>query len=195
MKNGTARPNGIQPGLDHRSSYRFSRLAALHARAFSAVCASRFKLTANTWMILTVIGRFGPLSGNVASAHSSLEPDKVTRAVDALVRQGYVRRRQDSSDRRKVILSLSVRGQRVHDELNRLRDIIEHEFLRDLSPTEVAALYGILDKLEITAAELFSDRRTLAAIVNEKSGPGRKRPRTIPRRRIRPQAEQRASRS
>src|SRR5262249_33168730 len=85
MKNGTAPRDGVQPGLDHRSSYRFSRLAALHSRAFAAVYARRFKLTVNTWKILTVIGRFGPLSANTASTHSALEPDKVTRAVDALV--------------------------------------------------------------------------------------------------------------
>ena len=185
MKNGVAEPDGIQPGLDHRSTYRFSRIAALHSRAFSTVYARRFRLTVSTWKTLTVIGRFGPLSANAAGTHSSLEPDKVTRAVDALVKQGYVLRRQDSTDRRKVVLSLSAKGQRVHDELNRLRDIIEHEFLRVLSSSEIAALYRILDKLEAKAVTLFSDKTTLLQVVGiaaDKSGPRRQtqRRRAIP---------------
>jgi DNA-binding MarR family transcriptional regulator len=166
MKNGSAESDGIQPGLDHRSTYRFSRIAALHSRAFSKVYSRKFMLTVSTWKILTVIGRFEPLSANAAGAHSSLEPDKVTRAVDALVKQGYVLRRQDSKDRRKVVLSLSSKGQHVHDELNRLRDMIEHEFLRVLSASEIASLYSILDKLEAKAVKLFSDKRTLNEIVD-----------------------------
>jgi DNA-binding MarR family transcriptional regulator len=158
MKNGNAGSDGVQPGLDHRITYRFSKIAARHARAFSKVYSRKFKLTVNTWMILSVIGRFAPLSANSAGKHSSLEPDKVTRAVDVLVAKGYVVRKQDDKDRRKVALSLSAKGKRVHDELNQLRDIIEHEFLGVLMPAEVAALYRIVDKLEAQAMRLFNDK-------------------------------------
>jgi DNA-binding MarR family transcriptional regulator len=158
MKNGNAAPDGVQPGLDHRITYRFSKIAARHARSFSKVYSRKYKLTVNTWMILSVIGRFAPLSANTAGTHSSLEPDKVTRAVDVLVAQGYVVRKQDDKDRRKVVLSLSAKGKRVHDELNQLRDAIEHEFLRVLTATEVAALYRIVDKLEAQAVRLFNDK-------------------------------------
>lgn len=165
MKNGHAGSDGIQPGLDHRITYRFSKIAALHARAFSTVYGRTFKLTVNTWMILSVIGRFAPLSANTAGTHSSLEPDKVTRAVDVLVGQGYVVRRQDLTDRRKVVLSLSAKGKRVHDELNQLRDSIEHEFLRVLTSTEVATLYQIVDKLEAQAVQLFSDKKVWGLVL------------------------------
>jgi DNA-binding MarR family transcriptional regulator len=166
MKNGNDRSDGIQPGLDHRVTYRFARIAALHARAFSKVYGGKFKLTVNTWMILSVIGRFAPLSANAAGAHSSLEADKVTRAVDVLVSQGYVVRRQDAKDRRKVVLSLSARGRRVHDELSQLRDAIEHEFLRVLTPTEVASLYQIIDKLQAQAVRLFNDKDVWATVLD-----------------------------
>jgi DNA-binding MarR family transcriptional regulator len=165
MENQNDRSDLIQHGLDHRSTYRFARIAALNARAFAAVFARRFRLTVNGWKILTVIGRHAPMSANAASAHSALEPDKVTRAVDVLVKQGYVLRRQDPLDRRRVVLSLSTRGQRVHDELNRMRDLIEHEFLSVLSRTEVAHLYRILDKLEANVVSMFSNKRSLAAII------------------------------
>jgi len=166
MKNGNAGSDGVQPGLDHRITYRFAKIAARHARAFSKVYSRNFKLTVNTWMILSVIGRFAPLSANSAGKHSSLEPDKVTRAVDVLVGQGYVVRKQDDKDRRKVVLSLSAKGKRVHDELNQLRDAIEHEFLGILTPAEVAALYRIVDKLEAQAMRLFNDKDVWAVVLD-----------------------------
>ena len=166
MKNENAGSDGIQPGLDHRITYRFAKIAARHARAFSKVYSRKFKLTVNTWMILSVIGRFAPLSANSAGMHSSLEPDKVTRAVDVLVGKGYVVREQDDKDRRKVVLSLSAKGKRVHDELNQLRDAIEHEFLGVLTPAEVAALYRIVDKLEAQAIRLFNDKEVWAMVLD-----------------------------
>jgi DNA-binding MarR family transcriptional regulator len=186
MKNGTAGPDGIQPGLDHRITYRFAKIAARHARAFSTVYGRKFKLTVNTWMILSVIGRFAPLSANTAGTHSSLEPDKVTRAVDVLVARGYVVRRQDDKDRRKVVLSLSAKGKRVHDELSRLRDAIEHEFLRVLAPAEVNALYTIVDKLEAQAVRLFNDKQVWALVLEGLAiGAGGKAPKRAAKRAIR----------
>ncbi len=152
-------------GLEHRTTYRFSMLVARHMRALGGMYSEKFGLTANTWRVLTVIGRFGPLSGSETGAHTSLEPDKVTRAVDALAKQGYVTRRQDPADRRRVILALSPKGRRVHDEVGEVRDAIEHEFLSVLQPVEVTALYSILDKLEQRASELFSDKTVWRDVV------------------------------
>lgn len=159
MKSGKSKTTDARGGADHRTTHRLSRIASLHGRAFSAVYYGRFKLAVNSWRVLSVIGRFAPLSANTTGAHSSLAPDKVTRAVNALARQGYVLRRQDPFDRRRVVLSLSAKGRRVHNEVSRFRDAIEREFLRALSPTEIASLYRILDKLEAQASRLFSDRQ------------------------------------
>jgi DNA-binding MarR family transcriptional regulator len=166
MNNRQAGADEILRGLEHRTTYRFSMIAARHTRAFSTLYSERFGLNMNTWKVLSVVGHFGPLSANKTGTHSSLEPDKVTRAVDALVEQGFVLRRQDSVDRRRVVLSLSVKGRRVHDELSRIRDAIEYEFLRVLAPAEIAALYSIVDKLEARAIELFSDKKAWRAIVD-----------------------------
>jgi DNA-binding MarR family transcriptional regulator len=141
-------------------------IAALHARAFAKAYTGKFKLTVNTWKVLSVIGRYSPLSAHTTGTHSALEPDKVTRAVDVLVKQGYVLRRQDPADRRRVVLSLSVKGARVHDELSRIRDTIEHEFLRVLSPAEIASLYKIVDKLEAQAVKLFSDKEIWGRVLD-----------------------------
>jgi DNA-binding MarR family transcriptional regulator len=158
MKTEKSKTEEILGGLDHRTTYRFSMIAALHARAFSTVYSRKYRLNVNTWKVLSVVGRFGPMSANSTGEHSSLEPDKVTRAVDALVKQGLVLRRQDPQDRRRVVLSLSVKGRKVHDELSQLRDAMEHEFLSVLNSDEIGALYRIIDKLDAQAVKLFTNK-------------------------------------
>ena len=165
MQTGKPKVEEILGGLEHRTTYRFSMIAALHSRAFSTVYSKRYRLNVNAWKVLSVVGRFGPMSANSTGEHSSLEPDKVTRAVDALVKQGLVLRRQDPHDRRRVVLSLSVKGRRVHDELSQLRDAMEHEFLSVLSAPEISALYRIVDKLEAQAVKLFTNKEVWHEVI------------------------------
>lgn len=143
-------------------------IAARHARALSAMYTERFGLTLNTWKVLSVVGCLGPLSATEAGSRASLEADKVTRAVDALAGQGFVLRRQDAEDRRRVILSLSTKGRRVHDAVAQVHDAMEREFLSVLAPVEIAALCGILDKLDARATEIFADRKAWRAIVDRR---------------------------
>ena len=160
MKNGNAGSDGIQPGLDHRITYRFSKIAARHARAFSTVYGRKFKLTVNTWMILGVIGRFAPMSANTAGTHSSLESGQ-SHACRRCARKPGLRRSAAGPGRTAARLSFPFqpKSKRVHDELNQLRDAIEHEFLRVLTSAEVATLYQIVDKLDAQAIRLFNDKR------------------------------------
>jgi DNA-binding MarR family transcriptional regulator len=127
--------------------------------------SEKFGLTVSTWKVLSAIGRFGPLSATETGTRTNLEPDKVTRAVDALTGQGFVARRQDSGDRRRVVLSLTAKGKRVHESVSKVRDALEHEFLSVLAPVEIAALYSILDKLESRAMEIFTDKKAWRTIV------------------------------
>ena len=67
--------------------------------------------------------------GTTVANHTSLEPDKVTRAVDSLVRLGLVNRRSDRRDRRFVVLTLSTKGKRVNDEIEMVRNAMELELV------------------------------------------------------------------
>jgi DNA-binding MarR family transcriptional regulator len=147
-------PN-IRLELEQRASYRFSRIANQHTRYLAEMFSSQFGLTVNTWKILSIVGRYAPISGVEASQHSNLEPTKVTRAVDRLVEQGFVFRRPDPEDRRRIVLTLSTKGKRAFAETERIRQRMEAKFLEPLSPTELETLYVALDKLDRRAMELF----------------------------------------
>jgi DNA-binding MarR family transcriptional regulator len=119
---------------------------------------SKHRLSSNGWRVMSVIGRYAPLAAVELANYVSLEPDKITRTVDALVKQGLVLRRHDKIDRRRVSITLSVKGKRVHEEIERVRYALEYEFLSVLDDNELASLYTIIDKLEPQAREIFTPK-------------------------------------
>lgn len=152
------RKGTIRLELGERASYRFSVLSTRQVGQMASVYLHKFGLTGNSWRVLSLIGYYGPMSASEVCRRGSLEADKVTRAVDILVRKKYVIRRRDREDRRKVALSLSAAGRRVFDELERHRYAMERKLLSVLAPDELESLYAILDKIEARADEIFAPR-------------------------------------
>ena len=118
--------------------------------------AATFGLSVNGWKLLSVIEYFGPLSASEAGAHTSLEPAKVTRGIDALAQKRLVLRREDPADRRRTILTLSEKGRRLHDKVEQVSRALERELLSVLTPSERSMLYRTLDKLERRSSEIFA---------------------------------------
>ncbi len=159
--------------LDERTTYRFSILASRQTRCLSAMYVQKFGLSVSQWKVLPILGYHGPLSAKEVGERTSLEPEKVTRAVDQLVGRGLVSRRSDPKDRRRVILSLAAKGSAVFKESERLRGIIEAKFLDALQPKEQLLFHRLLDKLERRAAVMFDDRQSWRSIVGERDLPHR----------------------
>jgi DNA-binding MarR family transcriptional regulator len=155
MTRKDARPDARQLRLDRRTSYRFSIIARRQTRCLAEMHSARFGLSVNGWKLLSVIEYFGPLSATEAGAHTSLEPAKVTRGIDMLAEQGLVLRREDAADRRRIILSLSAKGRRIHDRIEQVSRALERELLSVLTSAEREMLYLVLDKLERRSSDIF----------------------------------------
>lgn len=161
-----AKPRQSDLDLEHRPAYRFSILAALSTRAIAGMLAKKFGVTVAGWRALSVIGAFEPVSSGNVAHRSSMDADKVTRAVDRLVGLGLVARKVDAEDRRRVVLTLTARGRRVHDEIDRQRRDMDVEFLSVLSEAERKSLFAALDKLELQARRIFTGRDAWRALVS-----------------------------
>ena len=100
------------------------------------------------WLVLTNLK-----SGDWRSQHDlaravGIEGPTLTRHLDALERQGLVRRSQDPSDRRAVVVELTPEGHAAH---SRLRDVVvafDRRLRNGLSQEEVDALRDLLGRLE-----------------------------------------------
>jgi DNA-binding MarR family transcriptional regulator len=155
--------NKIQPTvrrlkLDQRVGYRFSNITKRLHQALAEMHVKRYGLSINNWRLMSVIAFFEPLSATELGQRTSLEPDKIARASDALVKRGYVIRRKDEKDRRKVALSLSAEGWRVHDKIELVASALEAEFLSVLTTEERETLDVALTKLEEQSFVLFGRR-------------------------------------
>jgi DNA-binding MarR family transcriptional regulator len=154
--------------LDERTTYRFSILASRQTRCLSAMYIQKFGLSVSQWKVLPIVGYHGPMSAKDVGERTSLEPEKVTRAVDQLVDRAFVTRRSDPKDRRRVVLSLTAKGREVFRESEQLRGVIEAEFLDALRPKERLLFHRLLCKLERRAALMFDDRQSWRKIVGDR---------------------------
>lgn len=73
---------------------------------FHAVVAEQLGLGASDWKTLGLLERHGPLTAGELSAQSGLAPASVTGMLDRLEAGGWVRRRRDPADGRRVVVAL-----------------------------------------------------------------------------------------
>ncbi|MBN9006046.1 MAG: winged helix-turn-helix transcriptional regulator [Rhizobiales bacterium] len=160
----TPRSSLIRRTLEQRTTYRFSIISKRLVDCLAEVFQSKFSLSVNSWRVLSVVERFGPLAAFEVGKYVSLDADKVTRTVNSLVKQKLLLRREDERDRRRISLSLSSKGKEVFDEIESVRTSLECEFLSVLSSSELTTFYEVMDKLDAKANELFDRRKERNAL-------------------------------
>ena len=80
---------------------------------FHTAVAEKQGLSATEIKTIDLLTRHGPLSAGELASKSGLAPPSVTGLVDRLEKKGFVDRRADASDRRKV--RIHVREERLAD--------------------------------------------------------------------------------
>ena len=109
--------------LEHRLAYRFAMLSAQATRCLGDLYREH-GLTVVGWRTLSLIGRYEPIYPSSIAERTSVDADKVTRAVDRLVAKRLVVRKVDAEDRRRIVLRLTAHGRRVHAEIDRVRRML-----------------------------------------------------------------------
>jgi DNA-binding MarR family transcriptional regulator len=88
-----------------------------------------------------------PVSLKTLGERLSLSLPAVSRAVDGLVKRGFVTREEDTDDRRSKLVRITAEGRAATDELVAIRRVALHNFVESLSPEERDALAPGLRKL------------------------------------------------
>ena len=89
--------------------HEFARAGREHSDAtvlFHAAVAERLGLNLTDEKTLSVLQRVGPLSARELAAQTGLAPSSVTTLIDRLETKGFVRRRPDPHDRRRITVEL-----------------------------------------------------------------------------------------
>lgn len=82
-----------------------------------ACAAHRFGINRTDLRVLDVLERDGPMTPGRISEAASLTSGAVTALVDRLEKKGYVRRRRDPKDRRKVLVEVTPKMKRIAQEI------------------------------------------------------------------------------
>jgi DNA-binding MarR family transcriptional regulator len=157
--------------IQYRLFLRLWQLARRHHGYFSAHKIEAFGLTRLSWLILMVIGRFGPLSPAELADHTSVPADELSHIVTRLMKQGYVVRRQLSNSRRQMILMLTPKGRKAYKQLDNVARQIQVD-VRRLNKSQRNELSNILATIE---TELDAILRKLRDVHTERTASKRGR--------------------
>ena len=118
-------------------------------------------LSANQASILDHLDEVEPTSLNELAAHMGVTPSTMSISVERLVRQGYIARLRDETDKRRVRLRLTPDGTRIKQEKSVLDPARVNAVLARLDAEDrAAALRG----LELLANASNEEMRSFAAL-------------------------------
>jgi DNA-binding MarR family transcriptional regulator len=140
--------------LERFLPYRLSVLTNTISRSIARLYADRFGLTIPEWRVMAVLGRYGALSPGEICARTAMDKVRVSRAVSRLQAADRVHRTEDPDDRRRVVLTLSAAGWRIHDRIVPLARAREAELLAVLSRHDRTVLDDLIGRLWVRAREL-----------------------------------------
>lgn len=140
--------------LDGFVPYRLSVLTNRVSSAIARHYSDRFGLSIPEWRVMAVLGQTPGLSARQVAERTAMDKVQVSRAVQALLTAGRLKREAHEHDGRIAHLSLSARGQAIYNQVVPLAVALERQLLSVLSPAERKSLDGLLMKLSQGAAEM-----------------------------------------
>jgi DNA-binding MarR family transcriptional regulator len=135
--------------------YRLSVLSNRISRAIANAYEKRFSLTIPEWRVMAIVGDEPELSATEVARRGAMDKVAVSRAVTKLIKAGRLKQVFAADDRRRSILSLTVEGRRVYNQVVPIARSFEDAVLTKISKRDRATLNDILSKLTVIEDELF----------------------------------------
>ena len=107
--------------------YRLNQAAERVSQRFAAQYRARYHMTRPEWRALAALGTYGRMTATEIGANSSMHKTKVSRAVRALEEKRWLKRSEDTQDRRVEHLDLTAAGKRIYGEMVALAHAYEEE--------------------------------------------------------------------
>jgi DNA-binding MarR family transcriptional regulator len=143
MKLSAARPSP----LDRTFTYRLHLLHKVTDSLSSDAYLTDAGLPIGEGRCLAVIGTFTPLSVVDLAQRANLHKGQASRAAQALVGRGLVRKAANTTDSRGVVLTLTPKGRVFWKRVMSLVERRNEEVFGCLSAVERQQLSGLLDRL------------------------------------------------
>ena len=135
------------PPRDAFLTFRLDQLSQTAMAKASQVYKAQLGLNIRELRVMRAIGDEPGLSSRALSEATFIEQTLISKHLRKLVDEGYVQRRIESADARKVALHLTAKGEAIRSEADRLGEEMERDFLSVLSPEELTSFNNCLIKL------------------------------------------------
>ncbi|MFG2628559.1 MarR family winged helix-turn-helix transcriptional regulator [Streptomyces sp. NPDC048473] len=144
------------PSLLALPTYLVSHVARIgHDALVSGIAEHGLRLP--HFAALTALADFGPLPQHELADRLGLNRSHLVGYLDTIEKRGLVRRDRDPADRRRQVVALTPKGERLQRILQEVAERSQETFLADLSTAERAVLAALLRRV------LVSDDRASAA--------------------------------
>ena len=137
----------VRPDLAGTVSHRLHTLSKLTDRVSRAAYRDDAGIGHAEGRCLAAIGAFTPLSVNDLAYRANLNKGQASRAAQALVGQGLVRKGPSAFDGRGVVLTLTAKGDRAWQRVMAVVERRNREIVECLDERERRQLDVLLDRL------------------------------------------------
>lgn len=132
-------------------TYRLSRVQAkLNAQA-THMLREASGITLSQWRIIALVGAVGETRLSMLARHSALDKGLLSRNLKALVTEGIVLTKQDQTDHRAQLLSLSPKGKEIFQRTLPVSQKRQSLLNETLTKDELETFHRVLEKLEVAA--------------------------------------------
>ena len=134
--------------LEEFLPYRLVRASELVSRRFAARYQAAYGISRPEWRTFAILGQLGHTTATEIGRRSTMHKTKVSRAVAALEKRGWLSRRADVADRRIEHLELSASGAAVYAELAAMARDFQAALREEIGADAAAALEAGLAAVE-----------------------------------------------
>jgi len=130
--------------LDRQIGFVLRRVTQRHLAIFGSIIAD---LTPTQFAALAKLHEVGAVSQNALGRMIAMDAATIKGVVDRLVARGLLETRRDTTDRRRMIVTLSKAGTAIYARLETAAAQITADTLAPLDATEQAQLLALLERL------------------------------------------------
>lgn len=102
--------------------------------------SSHLKISESEYNFFVVVSQCKTLSSKAIAEKMQLSLSRVSRVIDKLVKNGYIRRTIDESDRRNILIELTKKGLDLKSEIDAYRNSCEERLISNLPAKELSTI-------------------------------------------------------
>ncbi|WP_420410939.1 MarR family winged helix-turn-helix transcriptional regulator [Roseibium sp.] len=133
--------------------YRLNNLAEAVSRSFSKIYADEFGIGIPEWRVVATLGEHAAMTARDIGQATSMHKTKVSRAVAALEKKGFLDRGPGLHDQREQLLQLSTEGRAMYEALIPKALAYSDGLESALTEEQRAVLDQIFERLHVAAEE------------------------------------------